>query len=239
VADDLNVWAVVVAAGTGERLGSQRPKAFVELAGRPLIEWSVAAIDASSVVSGIVLVLPPSIVEQGWGGGGEASGRRVVVGGGRTRQESVVSGIAEVPPDADVIVVHDAARPLVEPELFRRVVEALATTRAMGVVPVVASPDTVKRVARGRVVETVAREEIGLAQTPQAFVASALLDAHAQAGRRSLSGTDDAVLLEACGYRVAAIEGDPQNFKITTSRDLERAMDVLARRLGAHGARGE
>ena len=221
---------MVVAAGEGERLGSDTPKAFVELAGRPMIEWSLAAIEASTIVSGIVAVVPLSILNSGWRPDGDMS---VVVAGGRTRQESVVAGIAEVPADVDVIVVHDAARPLAEPVLFRGVVEALEASEIMGVVPVIASPDTVKRVAGGRVLETVAREDIGLAQTPQAFVASALLDAHAQARARALHATDDAMLLEACGYQVAAIGGDPENFKVTTPVDLERAAGVLARRLGA------
>jgi 2-C-methyl-D-erythritol 4-phosphate cytidylyltransferase len=236
----VNVWAVVVAAGAGKRLGSETPKAFVELAGRPLLEWSLEAIDTSSVVSGIVLVVPPSILEHVQSPAGHSGGPRVVVAGGRTRQESVVAGIAQIPAEADVIVVHDAARPLAEPALFRQVVEALGAAGTAGTVPVVPSPDTIKRVVRGRVQETVDRGEIGLAQTPQAFVASALLEAHARARAEAMMGTDDAMLLEAFGFRVAAVEGDPENFKITTPRDLERAQDVLNRRLGARpGAAGE
>jgi 2-C-methyl-D-erythritol 4-phosphate cytidylyltransferase / 2-C-methyl-D-erythritol 2,4-cyclodiphosphate synthase len=232
----VNVWAVVVAAGAGKRLGSETPKAFVELAGRPLLEWSLEAIDTSSVVSGIVLVVPPSILEHVQS---PAGGPRVVVAGGRTRQESVVAGIAQIPADADVIVVHDAARPLAEPALFRQVVEALGAAETEGIVPVVPSPDTIKRVVGGRVQETVDRGEIGLAQTPQAFVASALLEAHARARAEAMVGTDDAKLLEAFGFRVGAVEGDPENFKITTPRDLERAQDVLNRRLGARPGGGQ
>jgi 2-C-methyl-D-erythritol 4-phosphate cytidylyltransferase len=229
----MNAWAVVVAAGAGERLGGETPKAFVDLAGRPMLEWSQAALDTSSTVSGIVLVVPPSIIEHVPVPTGHSSETRVVVAGGRTRQESVVAGIEQVPADADVIVVHDAARPLAEPALFRQIVEALRETGAMGIVPVVPSPDTLKRVVGGWVQETVDRREIGLAQTPQAFVASALLEAHARARAAGMAGTDDAMLLEAFGFRVAAVEGDPENFKITTPRDLERAQDIMARRLGA------
>jgi 2-C-methyl-D-erythritol 4-phosphate cytidylyltransferase len=234
----MNAWAVVVAAGAGERLGGETPKAFVDLAGRPMLEWSQAALDTSSTVSGIVLVVPPSIIEHVPVPTGHSSETRVVVAGGRTRQESVVAGIEQVPADADVIVVHDAARPLAEPALFRQIVEALRETGAMGIVPVVPSPDTLKRVVGGWVQETVDRREIGLAQTPQAFVASALLEAHARARAAGMAGTDDAMLLEAFGFRVAAVEGDPENFKITTPRDLERAQDIMVRRLGARPGGG-
>ncbi len=232
-AEAVNAWAVVVAAGAGERLGRDVPKAFVDLAGRPMIEWSMAAIEASTVVSGIVVVVPPTILNAGWRPDSETG---LVVAGGRTRQESVVAGIAKIPAVVDVIVVHDAARPLAEPALFRGVVEALGSAEIMGAVPVIISPDTVKRVADGRILETVARDEIGLAQTPQAFVASALLEAHERAHVSELEGTDDAMLLEACGFPVAVLDGDPENFKITTEEDLQRAEEVLARR---HAARPE
>jgi 2-C-methyl-D-erythritol 4-phosphate cytidylyltransferase len=138
--------------------------------------------------------------------------------------------MAEVPPDIEVIVVHDAARPLAKPALFHRVVVALRDRGAMGIVPVVPSADTVKRIAQGLVVETIARDDVGLAQTPQAFIASALREAHDRARASGLVGTDDAVLVESCGHQVAVVDGHPENFKVTTPSDLERAEELLAAR---------
>jgi 2-C-methyl-D-erythritol 4-phosphate cytidylyltransferase len=147
--------------------------------------------------------------------------------------------MAKVPPGVQVILVHDAARPLADPALFRRVVEALRETGAMGVVPVVPTADTVKRVTEGRVVETIARDDVGLAQTPQAFVASALREAHDRARASGLGGTDDAALLEAYGHPVAVVDGHWENFKVTTPQDLERAEKLLAaRHAGRRGAAG-
>jgi 2-C-methyl-D-erythritol 4-phosphate cytidylyltransferase len=223
-------WAVVVAAGAGERLGGDTPKGFVELDGRPLCEWSLLAIGASSVVSGIVLVVPPGFVPQGERISVASGIVKAVVTGDTTRQGSVFAGMAEVPPDAPVILVHDAARPLADPDLFRRVVAALRETGSMGVVPVVPSADTVKRVTDGRVVETIARHDVGLAQTPQAFVASALREAHDRARASGLEGTDDAALLEANGQPVTVVHGQSENFKVTTPQDLERAETLLAAR---------
>jgi 2-C-methyl-D-erythritol 4-phosphate cytidylyltransferase/2-C-methyl-D-erythritol 2,4-cyclodiphosphate synthase len=151
--------------------------------------------------------------------------------GGSTRQASVQCGLAAAAADADVIVCHDAARPFASAELFAAVVHVLRAARSSGtagVIPVVPSADTVKRIADGRVVETVPRDEVALVQTPQAFDAGALRDAHARARDGGLEGTDDAALLEAAGYAVAVVPGEPENFKITTADDLERAERRLA-----------
>jgi 2-C-methyl-D-erythritol 4-phosphate cytidylyltransferase/2-C-methyl-D-erythritol 2,4-cyclodiphosphate synthase len=142
--------------------------------------------------------------------------------------------LAALPPEVDAVLCHDAARPFASASLFDRVMQRLAVgagdvaRRADGVVPVVPILDTVKRVRDDVVVETLPREELGLVQTPQAFRREALEDAHAQAVRSGLVATDDAMLLEAAGYRVAAVDGEVVNFKITTAEDLRRAEFVLA-----------
>ena len=166
------VWAVVVAAGSGERLGADQPKAFVRFGDDPLIAASVAALDEHPAITGIVLVVP-----EGWEeratfmaddiGAGKAS---IAVAGGATRSDSVAAGVAEVPDDAGIILVHDAARPNVPADLIDRVLGGFADG-ADGVIPVLPIDDTVKRVdGAGRVVETLDRAELRAVQTPQAFL---------------------------------------------------------------------
>jgi 2-C-methyl-D-erythritol 4-phosphate cytidylyltransferase len=161
-----------------------------------------------------------------------------MVTGGSSRQESVRLGVAAVPPEVDTIVCHDAARPFAAPELFSAVIAALKEGDVEGAVPVVPVPDTVKRVQVGRVVETVQRDELALAQTPQAFAAAALRSAHERAAAEGFSGTDDAVLLERAGYSVRAVPGDPANFKVTTAEDLARAEALLSEGQPARARRG-
>jgi 2-C-methyl-D-erythritol 4-phosphate cytidylyltransferase len=151
-----------------------------------------------------------------------------LVQGGGTRQESVRLGLEVLSGGADIVLCHDAARPLATPKLFRRVVDGLRGVE--GCLPVVPTADTVKLVEAGRVVRTVPRALVGLAQTPQAFVLPALIEAHARALREGEEGTDDAMLVEAAGYSVAVVQGEMQNFKITTAEDLRRAEQVLTER---------
>jgi 2-C-methyl-D-erythritol 4-phosphate cytidylyltransferase len=156
-----------------------------------------------------------------------------LVAGGATRQESVRLGLEAVDP-GEVVLCHDAARPLATADLFRRVIQGLEGIEAC--VPVVPSPDTVKQVRDGRVTRTVPREEIGMAQTPQAFVDSVLREAHRHALAEAIEATDDAMLVEIAGYGVAVVEGETSNFKITTDEDLLRAEQVLAARSALEGA---
>jgi 2-C-methyl-D-erythritol 4-phosphate cytidylyltransferase len=217
--------AIVLAAGTGDRLGLESPKAFVPLAGRPLLHRAVAAACASRSVVSVVVAAP-----SGWEDLAHAIveplGPHAVVTGGATRQASVRAALEHVPAETRSIVCHDAARALASSSLFDAVVEALDGWD--GVVPVVPVADTVKRL-RGNVVEgTELRESLAFAQTPQAFVAGALREAHARAERDGILVTDDAAALELAGFRVRAVTGEPDNFKITTLRDLARAEAVLA-----------
>jgi 2-C-methyl-D-erythritol 4-phosphate cytidylyltransferase len=194
------VWAVVVAAGSGERLGAEHPKAFVRFGDDPLIAASVAALDDHPAIAGIVLVVP-----EGWEeratfmaddiGAGKAS---IAIAGGATRSDSVAAGVAEVPDDAAIILVHDAARPLVSTALIDRVLGGFADGDD-GVIPVLPIDDTVKRVdAAGRVVATLDRSELRAVQTPQAFLADVFRRAVVAPDRAT--GTDCASLVERAGY---------------------------------------
>lgn len=219
---------ILLAGGAGIRLGgSGAGKALLPIAGTPMLAFSLEAAAASGAVDLAVVVAPEAQVEEArrLAEGVPGPPLHAVVAGGPTRQASVRRGLAAAPAAAEVIVCHDAARPFAPPGLFRRV--AQATRDADGAVPVVPSPDTVKRMRGSRVVETIPRAEIGLAQTPQAFVAAALRGAHADAESRGEDdATDDAVLVEAAGGRVVVVEGDAGNFKITTREDLQRAEGV-------------
>ena len=214
----MSVWAVVAAAGSGERLGADRPKAFARLGELPLLAESLSRLDASDWLDGLVVAAPPGWEEPAILLAEEVGAGKVssCVTGGSTRADSVRAALAEVPREAAVVVVHDAARPLVTEEVLERVIVAL-NEGWDGAVPGLPVADTVKRVENGAVVETLARDELYAVQTPQAFSADVLRDA--------LSGSEDAsdcsALVEAKGYRVRVVEGDPRLLKITGVADLE------------------
>lgn len=217
--------AIVAAAGSGERLGRRGPKAFLPLGGRPILAWAVEAALGCPAIGLVVVAAPPgaedlahAIVEP--------LGPHAVVTGGASRQASIHAALAAVPADAPAVVCHDAARALATPALFSAVLEALEGWD--GVVPVLPIVDTVKRLEGERVAGTEPREGLAIAQTPQAFVAAALRDAHERAAAAGVQATDDAALLEWAGYRVRAVPGDPTNLKITTAADLARAEALLA-----------
>jgi len=214
----MTVWAVLVAAGRGERLGEDRPKAFARLGELPLLAEPLRRLDESGWVDEIVVVAPaeweePAILLAEEIGASKVS---ACVSGGATRTESVRAGVAEVPEDAAVIVVHDAARPLLPEDVLERVIAALGEGFD-GAIPGLPVVDTVKRVRDGAVVETVARDGLVTVQTPQAFVAPVLRAA--LAGR---DGSDCASLVEANGGRVKVVPGDERLLKVTTRADLER-----------------
>lgn len=221
-------WCVLVAAGAGERLGGERPKAFAALAGRPLLAESLERLDGSDWIDAIVVAAPAGWEEPTILLAEELVVSKVaaVVAGGATRAESVRAGLAEVPTDAIVVLVHDAARPLLDDAVLERLLTRLAEG-VDGVVPGVAIRDTVKRVDRGLVTETVDRDTLVAVQTPQAFLADRL---HAAYEGELAGATDCAFLVERIGGRIAVVAGDPQLVKVTTPDDLEIVERLLAAR---------
>ncbi len=219
-------WAVLAAAGRGERLGVDRPKAFANLRGRPLVAESLERLEASDWVEAIVVSAPPGweeptiLLSEEIGAGKVSS----VVTGGETRADSVRVGLAEVPKQAAVVLVHDAARPLLPEDVLGRVLIALGGGWD-GAVPGLPLADTVKRVESGGVVETLDRTNLQAIQTPQAFIPETLR--LALTGERE-SQSDCAGFVEAAGGRVAVVEGDRRLVKVTSQADLDFVESLLA-----------
>jgi 2-C-methyl-D-erythritol 4-phosphate cytidylyltransferase len=210
--------ALLVAAGSGERLGAGRPKAFVVLAGRPMLEWSLEALRGAGIED-IVVALPP----------GEPTPHGCTgVAGGATRSESVRAALAAAPPGD--VVVHDAARPLVTPEHFHAALAALADADCA--VAAARCTDTVKEAGPDRLVMgTLDRSRLWAIQTPQAFRRAALERALAVGEELLGQATDDAWLVERTGGKVRVVESTPANLKVTTAHDLRIAELLLADRL--------
>jgi 2-C-methyl-D-erythritol 4-phosphate cytidylyltransferase len=218
------VAAILVAAGSGQRLGAAVPKAFVEVAGRSLLARAIATFGANPAIDMLVVVAPPSHLDAA----AELT-TAPVVPGSETRQGSVAAGLAALPPEVEYVLVHDVARPFVPIAVIDAVLAALRRGAA-AVVPVVPIHDTVRRIgADGALDGLVDRATLAAVQTPQGFPRAVLTAAHEAAGQHAV--TDDAALVEALGHRVVAVPGDDRAFKITTPRDLAFA-ETLARRGG-------
>jgi len=214
--------AIVLAAGAGRRVGAEEPKAFLPIGGRPVLAVAAGAAAASPAVASLIVTAPAGWEERAIGCLEGCGVPVAVVTGGVTRQASVRAALESVPPATSVVAIHDAARPFAPPDLFTAVIAAVSE-RTPGVVPVAPVTDTVKQVVDGRVVGTLDRERLALAQTPQAFDLAVLRAAHSRAAESGIAMTDDAVALERGGIAVAAIAGDPNNVKITTLFDLVNA----------------
>src|ERR1700733_6176737 len=215
--------ALIVAAGRGERLGSGRPKAFVTLGGRPMLEWSVEALRAVAGIERIIVALPGDSLD-------EAPIGTTAVAGGAVRSASVREALRAAP-EGDPIVVHDAARPLAPARLFERALAQLERSGADAVVAAAPVSDTIKEVGDdGRTVaRTLERARLWAVQTPQVFRRAALERALLDAGEELLAAaTDDAWLIERAGGRVEVVESSPANLKITTPTDLRLAELLLA-----------
>lgn len=206
------VWSIVLAAGSGSRFGG--PKQFERIAGRRLVDHVVAT--AQSVCDGVVVVLP--------GGTAWHDTSVRVVSGGTTRAESVRHGLSAVPPEADVIVVHDAAHPLASGGLFRSVVDAVRGG-ADAAVPAVPFTDPIKRVDSGRVVAGIPRSDLVLMQTPHAFRAGALRALHEE----QPEVIEETELIERVGGRIMVVSGDPRNIHVTNPEELEMAALLFER----------
>lgn len=214
--------AIVLAAGAGRRLGIGEPKAFLSLGDAPILVWAARSALACPQVGALVVTAPVGFEDQARSLLAGLGAPVTVITGGDSRQASVRTALTVVPSDTAFVLVHDAARPFVSPDLFSRVLEAVSG-EAAGALPVLPVTDTVKQVADGWVTATVARTELGLAQTPQAFRTDVLRESHEALAAEEL--TDDAAVLERAGHRVRAIAGDPNNVKITTMLDLIAARE--------------
>lgn len=218
---------VVVAAGSGTRLGHAEPKAFVELRGAPILEHALDGVFDSVEPAQVIVVVPAARLKLATSiarrAAGAAAASVTVVAGGDTRQASVAAGLAALADDIEVVLVHDAARALTPGALFDRVISGVRA--GGGVVPALPVSDTIKRIGRDeRVVDTVDRSDLVHVQTPQGFPRAELLAAYARATREF---TDDAALFQDAGGAVSVVEGEGRAFKITTPWDLRRAEDLL------------
>jgi 2-C-methyl-D-erythritol 4-phosphate cytidylyltransferase len=213
-----SAWAVVVAGGSGLRFGGY--KQFMMLAGREVVDWSLEA--ARRACAGVVLVVPPEVLDK------YADRASRVVAGGPTRAESVRAGLRAVPPEAHVVVVHDAARPLSSPRTWAAVIAAVRQG-AEAAVPCIPVSDTIKRREEDGRLVTLERARLLAVQTPQAFLAAALRAAHSGGAE----ATDDAALVEATGGKVVSVPGEETNIKVTNRHDLALAETLMA--VGAPG----
>jgi 2-C-methyl-D-erythritol 4-phosphate cytidylyltransferase / 2-C-methyl-D-erythritol 2,4-cyclodiphosphate synthase len=224
----MHVTAIIAAGGSGRRLGAAVPKQLLEIGGRTILERSVEAFASHPRVTDVIVALPPDLIaaQPSWL---EAMPSVSCVAGGARRQDSVAAAFDTVPQLADVVLVHDAARPFVSTELIDRCIES--AWRFGGAIAAVPAIDTVKRVKPDGpdpvITGTVPRESIYLAQTPQGFRRNVLADAVA-AGRAGVDATDEASLAEHAGHAVRVVEGDPANVKITTAADWQQAQNRVA-----------
>jgi len=217
---------ILVAAGRGERMGADQPKAFVLVAGQPMLLHAARAFDDAPSVDGIVAVVPADRIGTAREMLVGVRALRDVVAGGDRRQDSVQRGLEALPPGFDgVVLVHDAARPLVEVELIESVVRAASEHDAA--LPVLGLVDTVKRLRDDRVVETLDRSELGAAQTPQGFRVALLRRAYDLAYRDDVVLTDESMAVERLGEPVVAVMGSARNRKLTTPEDLAWAESLL------------
>ncbi len=219
--------AIVPAGGAGSRMGEDGPrKQYLELGGEPILVRALRPLLAHPEIEGVVVALPaedladpPFPLPPGV----------VVVAGGRERGDSVRSALAAVPAEADVVLIHDGARPLLDAALVERTLRAVAAGAGAGAIAAIPVADTLKRVsAEGSIVETVDRRGLWRAQTPQAFPRALIADAHGRAEAEGVTATDDAALVERYGGRVVVVEGDERNIKITRPEDLVLAELLLS-----------
>ncbi|MGH7863414.1 MAG: 2-C-methyl-D-erythritol 4-phosphate cytidylyltransferase [Candidatus Binataceae bacterium] len=223
--------AIVVAAGSGQRLGLDQPKAFVKVGAHSMLARVLATLKSVSTVLEIVVAVPAG-AEKSARAQANAAGVAIpvkITAGGAERQDSVRIALALTSAESDLVLVHDAARPFATRDLFERCLDAASRSgAAISAIPVA---DTLKRVVDGAIAATVARAGLWQAQTPQAFRRNLLVDAHTRAAAQTLGATDDAELVERIGGSVEVVEGSATNIKITTLADLAiaRAIAMLER----------
>lgn len=222
---------IVVAAGKGERMGAMLPKPFLPLLGTPLLIHTLRAITTSSLIRKIILVIAKereSLSQDILHTYGPFSVPVALVHGGNERQDSVRFGLSALGADSEIVAIHDAARPFLSADILD--VSIHTAIEYGGAVVAVPARDTIKRVSEsGLVTETVPRQQLWLAQTPQTFQVSLIREAHARAAAEGIVMTDDAALLEWSGNPVKVVVGSQRNFKITTPEDLDLAELILTR----------
>ena len=211
---------IIPAAGTGSRFGSGIPKQFQPLAGKPLLQHVIERFIIDDMVDRVIVPIPEMLLESA-----TPSARVTFIAGGETRQQSVIRGV-EAAGDAELIAVHDAARPLFSAAIFHAVVDAARATGAA--LPVIPVTDTIHVMNEdATIASTLDRATRGAAQTPKCFHAEILREILDRSQRESIEGTDEAGLAARFGYRVQAVPGDPRNLKITVPEDLEIAESYL------------
>ncbi len=223
--------AIIVAAGIGARLGSSVPKAFIKIGGRTMLSYSLGAVGQVSSIGEVVITVPEGF-ESSARAEAAAAGLGVpvkITPGGVERQDSVRIALGLTSSESELVIVHDAARPLARPAIFEACIAEAA--RAGGAIAAIPVADTLKRVADGAIAATVARAGLWQAQTPQAFRRAVLVAAHRRAVSERIIATDDADLVERTGVRVEVVEGSTANIKITTPSDLAIAEAIIAARM--------
>jgi 2-C-methyl-D-erythritol 4-phosphate cytidylyltransferase len=218
--------AIIVAAGASKRLKSRVPKPFLYVDHRrTLLDMCLESFGKVLGLAYVVIVTREDCLEQAAQAIHRWKLTGIVTKGGKEREDSVREGLAAVPPGVKVVLIHDAARPLVSQGIIQRVLEGAVKSGA--VVPVIPVKDTLKVLSGGRVVKTLDRSRIGAVQTPQGFKLAALKKAFRKVGRKASRLTDDASVMEAAGMQVKAVEGDLLNFKVTTPDDLRHVKDLI------------
>ncbi|MDA0739135.1 MAG: 2-C-methyl-D-erythritol 4-phosphate cytidylyltransferase [Nitrospirae bacterium] len=223
------ITAVVTAGGRGVRMGTNVPKQFLSLGGVPLLVHALRTFEQSPIISEVILVVPQDDCQYCREEIIPSHGLKKVsqvVAGGKRRQDSVLNGVRAAHPETEIVVIHDAVRPFVTLDMVTQVVESTRTHGAA--IVALQMRDTVKRVnADGFIQETLSREELWLAQTPQAFRRTLLLQAHAQGDADGVDATDDAFLIERMNLPVAIVQGSSDNIKITRPEDLHMGEAIL------------
>ena len=225
----MNASAIIVAAGSGVRLGRSEPKAFVKIGGRTMLSYSLCVVASVAAVRELVITVPEGL-ESAARAEVTAAGVRIpvkITHGGAERQDSVRIALALTSAESDLVVVHDAARPMATATMFEACLDA--ASRAGGAIAAIPLADTLKRVVDGAIGETIARASLWQAQTPQAFRRDVLVAAHRRAVDERTVATDDADLVERIGSRVEVVEGSTVNMKITTPSDFAIVEAIVAR----------
>jgi 2-C-methyl-D-erythritol 4-phosphate cytidylyltransferase len=215
------VGAVIVGAGEGRRMGATVRKQFTKVGGKPIIAYTLEMFENSPLIDHIVAVVPKDALDWTKEEVADAYGFRkirAIVPGGESRQESVLNGLKALKDKTEIVVIHDAVRPLVSETLIRRVIDAARKTGAA--ITAIPARDTVKQVESGQIVGTLDRRLLWFAQTPQSFRYNIILDAHRRALEDRLQVTDDASLVENYGAKVTVAVGSYSNLKITSPEDM-------------------